>query len=67
MIYEEEAIPLSIDIPWISPVFNHGILVFYYIFNLFSSLLGMFSGSGAFCEKVMFLEHFGVQEMIHPS
>ena len=57
----------GVNIPWISPIFYHGILVFYYITNVFSSLLGMFSGSGAFRDKVMLLEHFGVQEIIHPS
>ena len=49
-----ELIYLGFD-PFLSMVYKYFII---YI-SMFSTLLGMFSGSGAFRSKAMTLEHFG--------
>ena len=49
-----ELIYLGFD-PFLSMVYKY----FTMYISLFSTLLGMFSGSGAFRSKAMTLEHFG--------
>ena len=49
-----ELIYLGFD-PFSSMVYK----CFYYIISMFSTLLGMLSGSGAFRSKAMNFEHFG--------